>query len=374
MRKADCLKYAVKNKGGGGEKACERYNMKYIAALDGLRGITICMIAFLWHFWMFRPENGYPFRNIFVFSYSYGYLGVEIFFMISGFVMAYNYQDKIAKNEISFNSYFFKRVRHLWFINVLALLIVTIEHFIYYKYTGTIYVALNFDLWHFVLNFFLLQYGITDIQYSYNVPAWCLTIELMCYAIYFAVIRHDKNEEYWLKKCVGIILLGFAILSQGLKYPIINFEMARGIVSYFIGVILCEVFKKNGGSKYNIFLNVIMYIFLIGSYIAFRKFGISWMGSNVYFVILCFAPIIIWLTVNKTVVNKILSMKAMVFLGKLSLYIYLLHFPVQYFIKILDVAFRLQINYSVPLFLIVYSITTIFISIIAYMLSKRGEI
>lgn len=277
---------------------------------------------------------------------------------------------KISAGKVE---YFFKRVKHLWLINVFALLIVTIEHFIYYKYTGTTYVALNFDLWHFVLNFFLLQFGITDIQYSYNVPAWCLTIELICYAIYFAVIRHDKNAEYWLIKCVGIILLGFAVLSQGLKYPIINFEMARGIVSYFFGVILCEVFKKYRGSKYNIFLNVAMDIFLIGSYIAFRKFGINWMGSNVYLVILCFAPIIIWLTVNKTAINKILSMKAMVFLGKISLYIYLLHFPVQYFIKILDVAFRLKINYSVPLFFIVYSVLTICISIIAYILSKRGK-
>lgn len=368
------MRDVVKIRGGDEEekeKVFERYNMEYIAALDGLRGIIICMIAFLWHFWMLQPKNGYPFGNIFVLSYSYGYLGVEVFFMISGFVMAYNYQDKIAKNEISFNNYFFKRVKHLWFLNALTLLIVTIEHFIYYKCTGTTYIALNFDLWHFFLNFFLLQYGITDIQYSYNVPAWCLTIELICYAIYFVVIRHDKNGEYWLIKCIGIILLGFAVLSQGLKYPIINFEMARGIVSYFLGVILCEVFKKYHGNKYNIFLNAGMYIFLISSYIAFRKFGISWMGSNVYFIILCFTPIIIWLTVSKTVLNKVLSIKGIVFLGKISLYIYLFHFPVQYFIKILDVAFRYRINYSVPLFLMVYSFATIFISVIAYTLNKK---
>lgn len=55
MKKADYLRDVVKIRGGDEEekeKVFERYNMEYIAALDGLRGITICMIAFLWHFWM----------------------------------------------------------------------------------------------------------------------------------------------------------------------------------------------------------------------------------------------------------------------------------------------------------------------------------
>jgi len=45
----------------------------YIASLDGLRGITICMIAFLWHFWMFQAENGYPFEKIFMAIWAWKY-------------------------------------------------------------------------------------------------------------------------------------------------------------------------------------------------------------------------------------------------------------------------------------------------------------
>lgn len=364
MGKQNDLKSMAENKGG---EYKNDGRIGYINSLDGLRGVTICMIAFLWHFWMFQPENGYPFGNIFVFSYNYGYLGVEIFFMISGFVMAYNYQDKIAEGEISFNKYFFKRVKHLWLINFVTLLLVTVEHFIYSRYTGTTYVASNFDLWHFILNVFLLQYGITEIpyQYSYNVPAWCLTIELVCYIIYFVIIRSDQNKGYWLMKCMSCVLIGLVVLNQRLEYPIINFEMARGITSYFIGVVLCEMYKRYHKNKSSL-TNMGIYIYLLISYIAFRKFGTGWMGENIYLAILCFAPAIIWITVNSTLVNKVLSIKPIVFLGRISLYIYLLHFPVQYFIKIIDVMFDLKIRYSSCLFIILYSFGTILISAIAY--------
>lgn len=323
---------------------------------------------------MFQAENGYPFEKIFLFSYHYGYLGVEIFFMISGFVMAYNYQNKIANGEIAFNKYFFKRVKHLWFINFVTLLMVTVEHFIYFRYTGTTYVASNFDLWHFILNIFLLQYGITEMpyQYSYNVPAWCLTIELVCYIIYFVIIRSDKNKGYWLMKCISCVLIGLVVLNQRLEYPIINFDMARGITSYFIGVILCEMYKKYHNIK-NIWCNMGIYIYLLISYFAFRKFGTEWMSGNIYFAILCFAPAVVWITVNNTLVRKLLSIKPIVFLGKISLYIYLLHFPVQYFIKIIDVMLHLNIRYSSYLFFMLYSFGTFLISLIFYNFHKKEK-
>ncbi len=290
--------------------------------------------------------------------------------MISGFVMAYNYQDKITNNEISFNKYFKKRVRHLWLINFITLLIVAVEHFIYFRYTGTTYIAGNFDLWHFVLNVFMLQYGVTELSYSFNVPAWCLTIELICYVIHFAIVKKDKNGEYWIIKSVGIILLGLAVLSQGLSYPIINYEVARGAVSYFIGVLLCWGFKKCKGYK-NSMVNVGIYFYLVVSYLAFRKYGATWISSYTFYTVLCFAPLILWITVNDTIVNRILSAKIPVFLGKISLYIYLLHFPVQYFIKIVDVIFNLQIKYSNPLFLLTYSSVTFFVSAVIYALKQR---
>lgn len=347
-----------------------RGKTEYIASLDGLRGLTICMIAFLWHYWMLQPENGYPLSNIFLFSYNLGYLGVEVFFMISGFVMAYNYQNKIANNEISFNKYFFRRVKHLWFINFITLLLVAVEHFIYFKYTGTTYVAANFDLWHFILNAFLLQYGITELSYSFNVPAWCLTTELICYLVYYVIIKKDKDGEYWIIKSIGIILIGLAVLSQGFRYPIINFEVARGMVSFFIGVLLCWGFKKYRGYKCRL-INAGIYFFLTASYLGFRKYGIDWISNYVYYTVLCFAPLILWVTVNDTVVSKLLSTRVPVFLGKISLYIYLLHFPIQYFIKILDTIFNLRIKYSTLSFLGFYCFVTILVSAIAYSLKQR---
>jgi peptidoglycan/LPS O-acetylase OafA/YrhL len=63
-----------------------------IAVLDGFRAIAILMVVFFHYFSQWTPprspENFYPYASAYAALFDFGYLGVDFFFMISGFVIA----------------------------------------------------------------------------------------------------------------------------------------------------------------------------------------------------------------------------------------------------------------------------------------------
>ena len=73
--------------------------------LNALRFFAAGIIAFVWHYQHFAPEHGSPFASVFRWSYRYGWLMVELFFMLSGFGMFLGYANKIQAHQISFAQY-----------------------------------------------------------------------------------------------------------------------------------------------------------------------------------------------------------------------------------------------------------------------------
>ena len=71
--------------------------------LSTLKFISSFIIAFVSHYRHFPVKNGVvPFANLFKWSYSKGWILVELFFMLSGFGMFLGYGDKIIKRELTF--------------------------------------------------------------------------------------------------------------------------------------------------------------------------------------------------------------------------------------------------------------------------------
>ena len=67
--------------------------------LDAFKFFAACIVAFVWHYQHFGPSSGNPFGRIFAYSYPYGWLMVELFFMLSGFGM---YNFAMIENIIDF--------------------------------------------------------------------------------------------------------------------------------------------------------------------------------------------------------------------------------------------------------------------------------
>ena len=123
-------------------------NKKNTLCLNGLKGIGAFIIAFMWHYQHFINSTSGPLSKYFPLSFNYGYLMVEIFFILSGFGMMMGYCDRILEHKINFKDYIFKRLKKIYPLFLLTLLITAVLEFIYLRLNGSTFVYPNFDLYH----------------------------------------------------------------------------------------------------------------------------------------------------------------------------------------------------------------------------------
>ena len=86
------------------------HSLKYNPALDGIRGIAILLVL-LFHIW---PQY-----------FRYGYLGVDLFFILSGYLITKIIYTKLEKNKFSFLEFYRNRIRRI-FPSVIIVLIFTL--------------------------------------------------------------------------------------------------------------------------------------------------------------------------------------------------------------------------------------------------------
>ena len=328
---------------------------KYFYALDGLRGIAAFIIAFIWHYrWNFNPQNGLPFEKLFWPFYQYGEGVVELFFMISGFTMAYCYTDKIFSKAITFKNYILKRLSHIYPIFFISTFAVIVLQYIHIKLTGITFIVSHFDFLHFVMNIFLVQNGIFGDELSFNGVAWCIPIEFACYIIlYIILVLSNKNGC----KAAHIYALFIVFWSIVLMFnlhgvPFLNTQNARGQCCFFLGALLHYLYIKKRDIRainYLIFGSVILILAVMLQFDLSQNIVLA--GIILKLVIL---PIVVWMAINIKTLEIILGCKMLRLLGKLSLSLYLWHFPAEIFISDLDNAFQLNIDYSSYIFYFTY--------------------
>lgn len=329
-----------------------------IRSVDGLRGIAACIVAFCWHYQHFTMVS--PFKKILQLSYDYGWLMVELFFIISGFMMAYCYQENIINRKLTFTDYIMRRVRHLWPLSFVTLCVVTIEGIMYGWLEQSTFVYGNFDVYHWFLNFFLIQTGITDNVFTFNGPAWSISVEMVLYALFYVCTYNNKQSTKRRMLYTTLLLGGIIVFKAGCNFPIFNGAIARGIIGFLVGVLFYEIWEKHRERMKQI--GYIPLLVLLGIYIVTRINGYAWLGDIQMLFLLFLAPMIIWCTIECQGFRKIMESYPLLLLGRWSLHIYMWHYPVQYFIKIMDTLLKLNLNYGTHIIWIIYVSGTLMVS------------
>jgi peptidoglycan/LPS O-acetylase OafA/YrhL len=294
----------------------------YFPHIDGLRAIAVILVV------LFHID-----KKIF----SLGYLGVDIFFVISGYVITKQITEQYYKNEFSFLSFYVRRFKRIY----PALILVILTSTIFYLYYGLHYDFNNFNL-HLKTALFSLL-GISNLFLSYRsrdyffdsdknpfIHTWSLGIEEQFYLIWPIII-------------VGLL----CILKK-------NLDQNKKIFLFIIFIIIINVILNITEHKYSYLLNQFFspsYRFwelMLGASLVFlkisKKFPISFFyiiffilsyfilfSENIFFitVISCFfSALVIFNKNNNSNINIILSKPILTFIGKISYSIYLWHLPI----------------------------------------------
>jgi len=331
---------------------------KKIVQLDvfrGLAALSVCAVHFTY--------------NSFFHNYFAQGLFVQLFFVLSGFVICYNYEEKI-NNYYDLKNFLLKRFKRLYplhlFFLIIFLFIEIIKYILLFKYDVR-FNNLPFEtnnLKNFLLNFFLLQHFAE--QYSFNGPSWSISVEMMLYITFGIFIFLNKKLTTYFSIIYVIIFICFFNSIYGEDLSILGYF--SGLYSFFIGYLFCILFKKNFfliKKYFNIFYISILSIFLIEIFI-FRSISSKFFYSiffGLIFYMSCFID-------SNSKLFKILFNKFFIFLGKISYSIYLSHllifFLIDNFLKhILKLNTKLNLdNYVLDLNYLEANIITFFLYLI----------
>ena len=155
--------------------------------------------------------------------------------------------------------------------------------------------------------------------------------------------------------------VGAFVILTGMSYPVFNSLIGRGLLCFSIGIWLTKIYEKREVIKSQL-LGYVCFATLVALYILFRLKGSRIFGNLQMAFILGIAPMMIISSIFVPWLNKFLSLKPLVYLGSLSINIYLFHFPVQCIIEIMNRYANMQLNYSSKKVWLMYVALTLIVS------------
>ena len=314
--------------------------IKYRPEIDGLRAIAVSAVI-LYHA-QITILSHQPFKG--------GFIGVDIFFVISGYLISsIILQELVTTGTFSFKHFYERRIRRI----LPALLFVMLSSLpfawmyllpsSFVDFSKSILYSLGFSS-NFYFYYSGLVYGAESGLLKPFLHTWSLSIEEQFYILFPIVLL--ITFKYFRKYLIHVLILGF-LISLGLaewtirNYPSASFYFLHTrMYELLAGSILAYFEITNGRRIKNKKLNIILPsigLLLIGYSVLF--FNDTMFHPSFY--TLC--PIIgvcliIWFSIKKEIITKILSAKLFVGIGLISYSLYLWHYPIFAFVRISNFA------------------------------------
>jgi len=294
---------------------------KYLA-LESLRGVAAISDA-IFHFHIGSHLNVAFIKN--------AWLMVDFFFVLSGFVIALNYQDRIKTFE-NLKIFQFKRFLRLYPLHLLMLVVfLGIECMKYlveikFNLVANIPAFESSDLSAFIANVFLLQNWVIG-HLSFNGASWSISAEFYTYAIFGSLLlvpRLFQNQFIFLSITLVVIS---ALVLYFQEFSVNNLTgPSRCIYSFFLGVLAFNI-HNSGVSSVKLRTSLPAVLSLTSSILLVIFLGNNISDNRLLIVPIVFSVsilLVIW-TSNETAIQKCLSTNVMVYLGTISYGIYMIH-------------------------------------------------
>lgn len=292
---------------------------QHFEILDGLRGIAAIAVV-IFHF----MEFVYPdYRDNFI---AHSYLAVDFFFCLSGFVIAYAYDNRIDKiGVLSFLKLRLIRLHPMVVCGaIIGLFTFILDPFsnLFAQYGGT-----NTFLM-FLSAAFMIPFPVVHERYfnifHLNPPTWSLFWEYLANVIYVFLLVKIKNKILWLLLAIaGIILIytSFHFKNLAVGWGGENFwgGGARIFFSFIAGML---IYRSNWILKSSLSFAALSGILLIIFMIPFPDQA-NWYLDPII-VILIF-PLLVSLGAGAKLTP--LFTNSCKFLGDISYPLYIIHYP-----------------------------------------------
>lgn len=289
---------------------------QHFEILDGMRGLAALAIV-IFHFmeWVFPDIN----KNFI----GHGFLAVDFFFCLSGFVIGYAYDDRIGK--IGIGSFFKRRLIRLHplviFGSVLGLLGLFLD-----PYATPVSFGIGKLALLFICSLLLIPLPIMEERFynnfSLNAPAWSLFWEYVANIVYaFILYRLGRRSLFVLTilAAAGICFVSYSAGNLLGGWSKDNFFDGGVRVAYSFSVGLL-IFRSNWIIKNRIgFLGLAVLLSL-----AFVMPGSQWNWLTELLVVLFYFPLLVSLGAGSVLSSRLKSVCT--FSGNISYPLYMTHY------------------------------------------------
>lgn len=319
-----------------------------LAPLDALRGLAALGVSVFSHYQHFGGDRGtYPFTGFLAARWVYenAWLFVDLFFLLSGVVLTYRYLEPLGDGSLDGRRFFDLRISRLYPLHVAALLVcAAVEWTCLARHEPTVIYQGHNDLYHFTLQLFYLH-TFFEQGWSFNEPSWSVSGEVLVYLLFF--IYASRARARYVPLAVAMVALGIAVQTPGWNLPILNGSLGRALVGFFLGslwfLVMRELDRRGRGVLFGwACLGVLTVICVLASLIGFHEL----IGSSPLPNVLAVFPLVIFAALRVPVLNRILSIRPLTFLGDISYAVYLIHVPLQmiflFVVRTFRIAFPIQ--------------------------------
>lgn len=344
---------------------------KYYSELNILRIIYAIAICFFYHYGGVLVAKPFGGNKISDFLYSYGYLGVEGFFFVSGFVNMISYDERKC---IDVQTCLKKKIIRLYPTMICSVLFIACIQFIsIIKYGSPIIMNIG-DGRNTFLSVIVSILGINsgwfaDLDYfSINGPSWYISVLMICYIFFYVIQIKHKNNSILLFALLCIMGIALYIFG-GFNVPLLYWVCGRGYLNFFGGALYACFVEKilSIDNKKKILIIIISFLLLLLTGISFKYNFIY--NLECVFSIICNISIF-----NILLMSNIFSMISdCLIIKKLSDWsfgVFLWNIPIFALIKFLEKVFELNINYEKNIIFIIIVLITLFFSVCSEQLDR----
>ena len=350
--------------------------LKYRPEINGMRALAVLSVI-VYHAKIdnfmkdFLPEIFFGKHLL-----SGGFIGVDIFFVISGYLISYLILKELqVTNRFSFSYFLERRVRRI--LPALLFMLVLCTFTSYVTHLQVSFVDFSKSLISSIFSFSNFYFYFTDNIYNAEnsllkplLHTWSLSVEEQFY-IFFSiilVIAYRFHKEQIIKIILSLILcsLFFAQYMSALD-PSLNFYILPSRMFELLSGTLIAKLQLDRENKV-IVKNYILSFFMpkLGIFLIF--YSLIFFNDNMLLPsFLSLIPILgvvifIWYANKNEFFTRILSSRILVFIGLISYSLYLFHYPIFSYVRYLNFNDQ-NVYYSKILLLI---LLTFLISVISY--------
>lgn len=316
----------------------------HYAILDGLRGVAALLVVWYHVFEGFQFAGNKPIIDFI----NHGYLAVDFFFILSGFVIGYAYDDRLGKS-LTIGGFFRRRLIRLHPMLVMGALIGVVSFLLtgMERWDGS-HSTLLLTFVAFLCSCLMIpalpgmprEVRGNGEMFPLNGPCWSLFFEYIGNILYALVIhRLSTRILSWLSALLCCALTWFAVTNQsgygsiGVGWTIDTTNVLGGtlrmLCPFTLGVLMSRVFKPIkdvSGAFWT--CAILLLVFFHVPYIDGGEL-LCFNGIFVVVCIICVFPVIVWLAASGKTTDNV-SQRICRFLGDISFPLYVVHYPLMY--------------------------------------------